>query len=904
MDNKKEFQKLPDGMASEEEINLLKQGLVTGQQREQRLRWTLIALIAVLVFFLVLCSFWWNKAREVTAQSATAQVVMQEDIQSIVNEAVREQIIAEVQKTDAQKQAQIALSRQLSAQAQLLFATDVSKQMTAVLLAAESMQLFPSADAAQIITQNNLAYPVSYMGPLGFSDGVGIAGFSPDGKYVVSFGYHEDTVRVWDTVTGREVARVTHNYGAWTAKISPDGKYVVSGGGDSTARVWEIDTGKEISRMVHGAIVWTVAFSPDGKYVISSSEDKTTRIWEAKTGKEIARLTREYNAPSVAFSPDGKYVIDNATKVSGDFTDHEFIRITHDKSFSAISPDGKYAVSWGCDKQKESGACGQGFLLVWDVKSGEDVIRMMHDGGISTVSFSPDSRYVLSGNDSTLRVWEINTGKEIVRMLQDYVASATFSRDGNYILSGSWNGVVTIWDAKTGKDIARVNHCGPSVAFSSDGQYFASGCGFGARVWKIDAEYEVASTNHGHEIAHMDHGHGIAHVALSSDGRYIASASVNNVWVDNIVRVWEIHTGNEISSMNHDKDISSIAFSSDGKYLVTGSYDFATRVWNVITGKEIMRMTHDGYVISVAFSPDGKYVASGSADHTARVWDVMTGKEISRMTHENDVPIVAFSPDGKYVVSGGCDKLELTNSCIHGSARVWEASTGKEIARMTHDYQISAIAFSPDGKYVVSSGDTTARVWEVSTGKEISRMTYEYVVSFVAFSPDGKYVVSGGDPTRVWEADTGREIFRTMNAFPAEFSPDGKYMIAKEPNSNIVRVWDIDAKQEIIQMRHDSYVGFAAFSLDGKYAVSSEGSIIHVWHYRPEDLIADACSRVTDNLTRKEWGQYISDALPYQAICPDLPIESEPILVPNTIPDTTPTLIPTPMPTFAPTIIP
>ena len=79
-----------------------------------------------------------------------------------------------------------------------------------------------------------------------------------------------------------------------------------------------------------------------------------------------------------------------------------------------------------------------------------------------------------------------------------------------------------------------------------------------------------------------------------------------------------------------------------------------------------------------------------------------TGKEVARMTHDQGVTSVAFSPDGKYVVSGSDD----------GTARVWEAATGREVARMTHDRCMTSVAFSPDGKYVVSgSYDSTARAW-------------------------------------------------------------------------------------------------------------------------------------------------------------------------------------------------
>ncbi len=118
------------------------------------------------------------------------------------------------------------------------------------------------------------------------------------------------------------------------------------------------------------------------------------------------------------------------------------------------------------------------------------------------------------------------------------------------------------------------------------------------------------------------------------------------------------------------------------------------------------------------------------------------------------------------------------------------------VARMTHDDWVYSVAFSPDGRWVVSGrADGTARVWEAATGREVSRMTHEDEVWSVAFSPDGRYVASGS--------------------------------------------WD--------------------------------GTII-IAVYRPEDLIADACARVSRNLTREEWAQYIGDLLPYQAVCLNLPL--------------------------------
>jgi WD40 repeat protein len=92
-------------------------------------------------------------------------------------------------------------------------------------------------------------------------------------------------------------------------------------------------------------------------------------------------------------------------------------------------------------------------------------------------------------------------------------------------------------------------------------------------------------------------------------------------------------------------------------------------------------------------------------------------------------------------------------------------------------------------------------------------------------------------------------------------------------------VWETDTRKEVARMNHVSSV--IAFSPDGKSVISgSFDGTVRIWIYRPEDLIADACSRVTRNLTRAEWQQYIGDALPYQAVCPNLPIEPEPTPTP------------------------
>ena len=125
------------------------------------------------------------------------------------------------------------------------------------------------------------------------------------------------------------------------------------------------------------------------------------------------------------------------------------------------------------------------------------------------------------------------------------------------------------------------------------------------------------------------------------------------------------------------------------------------------------------------------------------LWDISDESLMTLRGHTYGVYSVAFSPDGKRIVSGS---LEL---------KVWDAESASELLTLRgHKSWVLSIAFSPDGKRVVSgSGDNTLKVWDAESGVELMTLRgHTNFVRSVAFSPDGKRVVSGsGDNTlKVW----------------------------------------------------------------------------------------------------------------------------------------------------------
>jgi len=323
-------------------------------------------------------------------------------------------------------------------------------------------------------------------------------------------------------------------------------------------------------------------------------------------------------------------------------------------------------------------------------------------------SFSPDGKYVVSGGGSwrkyILSVRDASTGVEIVRIHVkniDYLTTVAYSPDGRFVASGTSDDVILVWDAMTGNKVAQMTEeyfYVDSIVFSPNSKYLAA-IGTGNEVYV----FEVAS---GKEIARMEHSINMLSIAFSPDSKYVVSGG------DDTARVWDVFTGNEIARVEPGGFAYAVAFSPDGKY-VASSHRKTVSVWEAATGKEITRMTFDKFVNAVAFSPDGNYIVVGG--NTIQVLEAHTGKKVAQMVDALETS-VAFSPNGKYIVSGGCDRTKINESfdaiCASGSARVWEAFTGKEIARMTYPGKVTDASFSADGKYVLSVGGGIASVWE------------------------------------------------------------------------------------------------------------------------------------------------------------------------------------------------
>ena len=599
--------------------------------------------------------------------------------------------------------------------------------------------------------------------------------YSPDGAYLAS-GSNDNTIKIWEVETGRLLRTLTgHTDSVYSVSYSPDGKYVASGSQDKTIKLWEVTTGNCIRTLTgHTSYVKSVMYSPDGKHLASAAWDNTIKVWEVTTGVCIKTLIGHTDSVySVAYSPDGKYVASG----SGDKTIKVWEAATGEcvKTLSghtdivrsvSFAPNGKYFASNSDDET----------IKIWEVATGNCVKTLIGSESISSVSYSPDGKYLVSASVGAAKLWEVASGNCIKTLSGGRIA---YSPDGAYLAIAYAR--ITILKVPTGECIKEIGDDSStvySVAYSPDGTV-ASGSIYGAKLWDT-LKGECVKTFSGYR-----------YVAYNPGGTYLVSTWSSNIYLNKVA------TGEYIKKFEgHTDEVNSVCYSPDGKYIASGagdSYkcaDKTVKIWEAATGKCLKTLEgHDNAVLSVCYSPDGKYLASGSADYKIKIWEAVTGKCIKTLTeHTSYVKSVTYSPDGKYLASGSSDK----------TVKIWETKTWKCVKTLTdHKRTVTSVCYSPDGKYLASgSWDGTIKIWNVATEQCINTLTgHTGWVNSVCYSPDGAYLASGSNDATIkfWDASTGDLLATTFNLKDDEwltYTPEGFFAGSEWATKNLVHIVD------------------------------------------------------------------------------------------------------------------
>jgi WD40 repeat protein/tetratricopeptide (TPR) repeat protein len=508
--------------------------------------------------------------------------------------------------------------------------------------------------------------------------------FSPDGsRLAVACG--DNTARICDAATGKEITLVRHRRDVRRASFSPDGRWLLTASDDSTAQVWDAASGAPVSPpLKHSAPVFDASFSHDGYYVVTASSDGTARVWQARTGRPMTPpLWHAAPVTRASFSSDGNLIVTGSDDHTARVWNWRKVGL---RVLAVQHPAVVQSVSVSRDSRNVVAVCVGGAARLWDLSSGKMFTGLQSNlVAIRCARFSPDGRLLATGTtDGLARVWYLESGLPVSPSLihRGLINHVEFDPDGKRILTAGSDQVARIWEVNTGRLLSelRVSDSVNDARFAPDGRRVVT-VSVSAPVlfhvdmyerWSFDpAEREAITANWGQaQLWNADTsqpitpprklGTAVSEVALSPDGTSAIPACGSRALTENEVWATDLVTGRRRTQpFRHDRGVIHVSFSPDGRRVVTASWDHAARVWNAATAEPIgPPLSHEKSVHHAEFSSDSRLVATASEDQTARVWDAATGEPVTPpLEHRAVVQQALFSPDGRRLLTTSADGL-------------------------------------------------------------------------------------------------------------------------------------------------------------------------------------------------------------------------------------------------------
>jgi serine/threonine protein kinase/WD40 repeat protein/tetratricopeptide (TPR) repeat protein len=567
---------------------------------------------------------------------------------------------------------------------------------------------------------------------------------------------------------------------------SPDGRFVAAGlqpyidGKRVTvpARVWRIDGPAPVPVLddLEGAYEAANTFRPDGRQVAFGHVDGTVSIYDTKTGQRLRRL--EPGPGAIGF-----------------LAYHPWLP--------------RLAVAGGND------------VTVWDVETGERLLRLSLPGPANYVAWHPRGhRLAVQYGDHAIGLWDAATGQLLTEPWHGDRGGGTriaFDHAGDRIASNGYDGMLRLWDAATGRQLLNL-HGSTELTFASDDRALG--------LNRTGGKYQVLRVAGGQELRSLHRptpqgAQPFGSLPLHPGGRLLAVTTTTGLGFFDVLTGEEVQfvAGNfrEVRGFDRTGALWTVGGAGLVRWPVQSSVGAPQRLrigppeWVAHLAPKVggCSFSDDGRVAFVPLFNDGSLVVHRGAT-----------RRTLRLGPQYDVRGGVVSPDGRWVVTGS----HWYDGSAGGKVKVWEADTGRLVASLPYPDVTGSSGFSPDSRWLYVSGTADRRLEVASLATAPLRAGASAAPDATswppawksvpvglegAFSPDNRVraLGTGEGVVRLVSPETDQDIARLPSPevgglSPRTFSPDGALLLATGAETGALYVYDLRRIREQLAELH------------------------------------------------------------------------------------------------------